>query len=171
MGIRIFLLLVTITELEWCYSLSLTASISGVVPDNITFIYQKFPVPPSMRAIIEVDVSYPKYHEYAGYLPKLGIYTTHNHVNIRRQCIHSDDGQLGNGNLHPGIGDGRPYWTRPLRCVLEYITKMIHCRGNITIQDFIPRKISFPFGFVCFLLRRNASLRGFGVQHQYPWNK
>ena len=122
MGIRILLLIVIITELESCYSLSLTASFSGVVPDNITFIYQKFPVPPSKRAIIEVNVSYPKYHEYAGYLPKLGIYTTHDHVNIRRQYIDSDDGQLGNGNLHPGIGDGRPRWTRPLKCGLEYTT-------------------------------------------------
>ena len=38
---------------------SRSMSVSGVISKDITFLHKRFPVPPSMRAIIEVDVSYP----------------------------------------------------------------------------------------------------------------
>ena len=51
------------------------------------------------------------------------------------------------------------YESRILNCHVENTTKMLHCTGNITVQDFIPRKLSFSFGFQCFGCF-SCSLRG-----------
>ena len=77
-------------------------SISGKISEDITFLHKMFPVPPSKRAIIEVDVSYPNSSDRI-HNPIMGIYTTHNHVNIKKQCSYVQYSQLGNQVLHPTI--------------------------------------------------------------------
>ena len=158
MEIRILLLFEIIIQWKCCYSVSLLTSISSEISDDVTFIHKTFPVPPSKRAIIEVDVSYPK---NASYFPKLGIYTTQDHTNIRNRCQVSEFGQFGNGNLHPGITVQPREWTGPLTCRIDNTTNTIHCSGNITIQDFKPRNLTFSFGFKCKIVWRYiVSLRG-----------
>ena len=145
--------MVLIVLTQWKFSHSLT--IYGQISNNVTYIHKSFTVPPSMRAIIEVSVSYPvrvyyykSHRRYYPYYPVLGIYTTVDHINIRSQCIHTKYGQLLNFNLHPGITLDR-HQSRPLKCLPDNNTIGIHCIGNITIQDFKPRHFSFPFGFHC----------------------
>ena len=116
-------------------------TISGSVSDDVKFIYKKFPVQSSMRAIIEVDVYYPDSN------PILGIYTTRDHVNIKQKCVIKRYGQLENKNMHPGITMLGSDLSRTLNCDTD---NMLHCTGNITIQDFKPRNFSFSFGFQCF---------------------
>ena len=158
MGIRILLLFATIIQWKCCYSVFLTTSISIEISDDVTFIHKTFPVPPSKRAIIEVDVSYPK---NASYFSTLGIYTTQDHPNIRNRCQISEFGQIRNWNLHLGITVRPHEWTGPLTCGIENTTNMIHCTGNITVQDFTPRNLTFSFGFKCKLVWRYiVSLRG-----------
>ena len=123
-----------------------------------------FPVPPSIRAIIEVDVSFPEF-EWPNLHPVLGIYTTKYHINIKKQCTHVRYGQLLNENLHLKMRKDRGHLKTP-RCLRESDGKM-HCRGNITVQDFKPRKLSFSFGFRCTWI---SSLKGLTYNisiHQY----
>ena len=77
-------------------------SISSDITEHITFLHKTFPVPPSMRAIIEVDVSYPNSSDRIHDLI-MGIYTTYNHVLIIKQCSYVQYTQLGNQGLHPTI--------------------------------------------------------------------
>ena len=116
-------------------------SISSDITEHITFLHKTFPVPLSMRAIIEVDVSYPNSSDRI-HDPIMGIYTTHNHVNIKKQCSYVQYSQLGN---------------RPLKCLKEGLDT-IHCTGNITIQDYKPRSFSFSFGFNCDEIIPDSSL-------------
>ena len=47
----------------------------------------------------------------------------------------------------------------PPECLKEGLDT-IHCRGNITVEDFTPRKFSFSFGFHCSEINPGASLKG-----------
>ena len=153
MDVKLFILF---TFLKCQCTYSITTSISGEISDDITFFHKTFPVPPSIRAIIEVDV----YHHESmrRTYPILGIYTTDYHINLRKQCTDTMYGQLGNKYLHSGIttytGD-----SGCLKCK-EDSTNILHCTGNITIQDFIPRKFSFSFGFFCDSIKALSSLKG-----------
>ena len=118
-----------------------------------------FPVPPSIRAKIEVNVSYPGIFPSPGTTacgkwPILGIYTTQDHVNIKQRCSNISYGQLGNADLHPHLTTYLDY-SKTLNCRL--VSNSTNCFGNITVQDFIPRNISFSFGFFC---NQTGSLRG-----------
>ena len=64
---------------------------------------------------------------------------------------------VGNRDLHPAIARSRD--PRTLNCQINS-TEIIHCTGNITVQDLIPRNFSFLFGFKCDIIHSNSSLRG-----------
>ena len=106
-----------------------------------------FPVPPSKRAIIQVDVSYPiSSVRMQGYNPMIGIYTAKDHIKFNKQCTRVGYSQLGNQNLHRPIRLDESD-IRPPKCLKEGLDT-IHCTGNITVQDYIPRNF-FSFGFYC----------------------
>ena len=147
---------VVTTKWTWC----LTTSISGVISDDVTFIHKTFPVPPSKRAIIEVNVSFPyRYIVQRRKYPLMGIYTTKDHINLKKQCTSIWYGQLVNENLHLRIRKDRGHTQTP-KCLRESDDN-IHCTGNLTIQDFIPGNFSFSFGFHCKDINVINSLKGF----------
>ena len=83
MGVRIIIILLFLTQCYWTCSVFRTTPVSGSVSEDIM-------VPPSVRAIIEVDVSYLiNSNRWGTILPVMGIYTTKDHINIREQCTHS----------------------------------------------------------------------------------
>ena len=88
----------------------------------------------------------------------IGIYTTTDHINIKRQCTHVPYVQLANGNLHRPIRLDESD-IRPPKCLKEALDT-IHCTGNITVQDFKPRKFSFTFEFYCDRITSKSSLKG-----------
>ena len=93
MDMIIFILTAILTQQKVAGSFS----ISGEISKDVTFFHKTFPVPPSTRAIIEVDVSYPECSVWRqGYNPIIGIYTTTERVNIKKQCTQVPYGQLGN---------------------------------------------------------------------------
>ena len=134
-------------------------SISDVISEDVTFLHKTFPVPPSMRAIIQMDVSYPiSSVKIPDNYPIMGIYTTNDHINIKKQCTYIRYGQLANQVLHPRIRlDGSDI--QPPHCLKEGVDT-IHCRRNVTIQDFKPRNFSFSFGFFCSKINQVSSLKG-----------
>ena len=155
MDVQIRFLLAAFTQ--WKLTFSMTASLSGRISENVSFFHEAFPVPPSMRAIIEVGVLVPsnlvrKSRRY----PMLGIFTTQNHVNIRKQCTRTPYGQVLNRYLHPGLTLDQNR-SKPLTCELFYDNLQVICRGFITVQDYLPRKFSFSLGFHC---GRISLLRG-----------
>ena len=151
---RIFFGLLVLTQFELYFSVTVS-SISGRISENVTFIHKTFPILPSKRAIIQVDVSYPdRLLGLYGKWPMMGIYTTQDHVNIRKRCTYFSYGQVGNRDLHPSLTFYLNY-SRTLKCRL--IAHNINCTGTITVQDYLPRKFSFSFGFNCYW---NKSLQG-----------
>ena len=152
MDVKIWILLLVLTRWMGIHSVT----ISGSVSDHIEFIYEQFPVPPSTRAIIEVDVSYPAdtFH-----FPILGIYTSPDHINIKSKCVRIRYGQLLNYNLHPGITLDRCA-SKPLKCENDNTTSTLHCIGDITVQDYKSRHFSFSFGFKSCYYCRSCSLKG-----------
>ena len=158
MDLRIFTIFIILVILIHG-NLILSISISGEISENITFLRKTFPVPPSMRAIIEVDVSFPESSiRILGYNPMIGIYTTKDHVKIKKQCTYVPYDQLANGNLHRPIRLDESD-IQPPKCLKEGLDT-IHCTGNITVQDFKPRKFSFTFEFYCDRITLKSSLKG-----------
>ena len=159
MDVRIFIVLVVVsTQLKLICSF--TTSIAGEISDDVRFIYKTFPVPPSNRAITEVNVSFPERYivEQNQYL-RMIIYTTKDHINIRsnQQCTQVGYGQLGNRKMLIRIKCERGRY-RIHKCLKESDDN-IHCTGNITIQDFIPRNFSFSFGFLFDTITALSSLK------------
>ena len=154
---KIFIVLVVSTH----WTCSLMTTISGEVSEDITFLHKTFPVPPSMRAIIKVDVSYPissvgnPFIGTKGHLPVIEFYTTDNHVNVKSQCTSTKYGQVSNTNLKIRLR----LHNKPLKC-LKQRQGIRYCRGNITVQDFKPRNFSFSFGFPCEEINALSSLKG-----------
>ena len=72
MDSKLFFLVAAFVQVKLTQSLRRT--VSGEFFENVTFIHKTFPVPPSTRAIIEVNVSYPD--SFAKTYPILGIYTS-----------------------------------------------------------------------------------------------
>ena len=159
MDVRIFIVLVAVsTQLKLTCSFKTT--IAGEISDDVPFIYKTFPVPPSKRAIIEVNVSFPeRYIVEQNQFPRMIIYTTKDHINIRsnKQCTQVGYGQLGNRKMLIRIKYERGRY-RIHRCLKESDDN-IHCTRNITIQDFIPRNFSFSFGFWCDTINALSSLK------------
>ena len=123
--------------MQWKWAHSITTSISG---EDVTFIHNTFPGPPSDRAIIDYSVCY----HYSAFWDSLmlGIYTTQDHVNMERKCTHKSYGQVRNTDMHHDLE------SRYRNC--NWVAKSTrHCVGRITVRDFIPRIISFSLGFRC----------------------
>ena len=157
MKVRILFVFVVFTRWSWTHSI--TKSMSGVIADDTTFFYKTFPVSPLRMAIIEVDVrDFTGSSRLKGHYPMVGIYTTQDHINFKKQCTDRVYGQLGNEYLHPGITTDTDE-SRLLICK-NGLPNMLHCTGNITVQDFIPRKFSFSFGFRCDNVDASDSLKG-----------
>ena len=89
----------------------------------------------------------------------MGIYTTLDHINIRKRCTDIEYGQVGNENLHSGLTRNQNY-SAPLRCRLQTRSRP-HCTGNITMKDFIPRSFSLLLGFHCDEITEHLSLEFF----------
>ena len=138
MDMRLLFLFAVFTQ--WQCTHSRTSSVSGVV-NGWYFSHRKFPVPPAKWAMIEMDV-----YKSGSLWPIIGIFTTKRSVDIRRQCIHTRYGQLGNKLLFLTLVPYRGY-SRSLTCDRSYR----HCTGIIRIQDYTPRSFSFSFGLPCYL--------------------
>ena len=143
---------------HWHYAQSLSASISGSTFISYwkpkKFFHKKFQVPSSKRAMIDVDVSL-----YQDRIPEtppiMGIYTTEDNVDIRRRCIHSQYGQLGNKNLFPALTKNQSL-SGPLRCERDYLSRLLTlCKGQISIQDYT------SFGFPCDTMNSFPNSRRF----------
>ena len=81
----------------------------------------------------------------------MAIYTTEDNFDMRMKCIHRQYGQLGNKNLYPALTMNQSL-SRPLKCEDNGIwdRRVIRCTGDISIQDYTPRNLSFLFGSFCF---------------------
>ena len=113
MDVKLFILL-TFIQCKVIYPTPL--SVSGVVSGDTTFLHKTFPLPSSMRAIIQVDVYDPVgTRRLTDDFPILGIYTTQDHVNVKMKCAFKRYGQFENGYLHPGIAM-ESYQSDPLNC-------------------------------------------------------
>ena len=100
MIVRDFILLIILIQCKLIHSVSVSTKLST----DATFLHKAFPVPLSIRAIIEVDVSYLiNSVRRQGIDPVKGIYTTEKHINIKNECTHIRCGQLANEHLHPRI--------------------------------------------------------------------
>ena len=153
MEVKLFILL-TFAQYKWIYPAC--RSVSGKISEDIAFLHKMFSVPPPKRAIIEVNVSYPDSSRLQkDHFLTVGIYTTKDHVNIIKHCVDKDIGQFWNEYLHPRIA----HHSRHLRCKVAH-GNILYCSGNITVQDFIPRKFSFSFGFDCSNVDARDSLKG-----------
>ena len=145
MTLRLLLILTAVGQ----WKLTHLVSVSGRISEDLTFIYKTFPVPPSMRAIIEYQVHFDSRFRTG---LTMGIYTTQDHANIRKQCTETRYGQLGNKHLHPALNTG-------LRtCNLKF-SHMLYCRDTVTVQDFMPRTFSFSIGFECFYINQASRIR------------
>ena len=78
----------------------------------------------------------------------LGIYTTRDHINIKKRCIYTRYGQLLNRDMHPALTINKHH-SRPLTCDPFLFAYHLYCVGSIVVQDYIPRKFSFSFGCHC----------------------
>ena len=127
--------------MQWKWAHSIPTSVSGEISEDVTFIHKTFPGPAAKRATIEYSVSF-YFSRYVDYLI-LGIYTRPDHVNLEKNCTYIDYGQVRNTAMHQYFG----YWHT--QCERRE-NNTLHCTGNITVQDFIPRNFSFSFGFSCY---------------------
>ena len=154
MDVKILILLMIFRQ-----KVTASISISDEISEDITFLHKNFSAPPSKRAIIEVDVSCPIVSTGTQTIsPVMGIYTTEDHINIKKQCVHTKYGQLKNSNLHRPIRLDESE-LKPPKC-LEQPRGTVHCRGTIIVQDFKPRNFSFSFGFKCPWITPVTSLKG-----------
>ena len=153
MGVHIFLVLLGLMQSNWIYCK--TTSVAGSVSENVTFIHGMFPVEPSKRAKIQVDVFLQNLRS-----PDvcMEIHTTQDDVNIKRQCTERLYGQVRNRDLHACLIEDSGN-DAPLKCD-SVRNNTMHCRGTIRVQDFIPRHFSFSFGFRCEEINATSSIKG-----------
>ena len=128
--------------------------ISDLVTTDTSFYYRRFETFPSKLATLEYSVTFniTKINRYCnGYecIVILDIYTTEYDKNLKTNCSNDGFGQLRNENLRtPLYLRNRPY--RFTTCKLDdKDTNILHCEGRTTIQDYIPRKYGFSFGYEC----------------------
>ena len=136
MDIKVYFLLVILTQ--WKLAQLTTTSVSGTIYEDVSFIHRILWVPPSKRTIIEYNVIYPYGHPWESLT--LGIYTTPDNVNIKKQCAEIFYGQVRNTAMHQDLGNQN----------CEDLQNGRHCRASITIQDFTRRNFSFSLGFSCY---------------------
>ena len=171
---KLFIVLTVLVQPKLAHYL--TATISGKISnEDVIFIHKVFQVEASTRVTIEVDLSYPKQslREYFGFVPTMGIYTTQDHINIKKRCTDVFYGQLDNRYLHSLVQLESELmqsanWLKIFNPSLErkdihasklncYKTDNFRCKASITIQDFKLRKYSFSFGYYCYTVSGLAS--------------
>ena len=139
-------------------------TISDVITTDTSFYYRRFETFPSKLATLEYSVMFnltriKHQRDTKGCNVILDIYTTEYDKNLNKNCSNDGFGQLRNENLrtplHLRYG---PY--RFTTCKLdEKYSDMLHCQGRTNIQDYIPRKYGFSFGYDCIFLEK-PSLTG-----------
>ena len=129
-------------------------TISDLVTTDTSFYYRRFETFPSKLATLEYSVIFniTKINRYCNgheCIVILDIYTTEYDKNLKTNCSNDEFGQLRNENLRtPFHLRNRPY--RFTTCKLDDMDlDMLHCEGRTTIQDYIPRKYGFSFGYEC----------------------
>ena len=126
--------------ITFCWRGIFSLSVSGTIEDDISFYYEELLVQPSLSATISYSITYPlTYHDdYVDFQ----LYTTQNHENIGKRCSFRKYGQTLNRYL---------YVTNSLNSIWRncYESQKLHCRRVIEIQDYIPRRFGFSFGFDC----------------------
>ena len=76
---------------------------------------------------------------------RLDIYTAEHDRNLRTNCLNNVYGQLRNKNLNSPLKLGSYRFTT---CKLDDVdVDMLHCKGRIPIQDYIPRHYGISFGY------------------------
>ena len=137
-------------------------SVSGSISDDVTIVHKAVPVPPSSNMIVGMDISYPEklFREWSDY-PMIGLNTTEDHGNIKTQCIHSQYGQLGKNDSYLGLLMDESL-SGYLRCELCFVqnTKMLHCKGDITVELYRASHIFFSVGYLCDHIPSESSLKG-----------
>ena len=129
-------------------------TISDVVTTDTSFYYRQFETFPARLATLEYSITFNmtriKYQcNGSGCSVILDIYTTQHDKNLQTNCSNDSFGQLKNENLRiPLKVRYHPY--RLTTCKLEDLDlDMLNCEGRTTIQDYIPRKYGFSFGYTC----------------------
>ena len=128
--------------------------ISDMVTEDTSFYYRQFQMFPSKLITLEYSVMFNISKIYrlcgrVGCIVLLDIYTTEYDKNLKINCSNDPFGQLRNENLRTPLRlRHKPY--RYTDCKLDdEDPDMLHCEGNTTIQDYIPRHYGFSFGYDC----------------------
>ena len=133
-----------------------SVTLSDVVTTDTSFYCRRFETFPSKLATLEYSVMFnmTKINRHCdadgcNVRSVLDIYTTEYDKNLQTNCSKDGFGQLRNENLHtPLYHRYKPY--RFTTCKLdEKYSDILHCEGRTTIQDYIPRKYGFSFGYEC----------------------
>ena len=133
-----------------------SVTLSDVVTTDTSFYYRRFETFPSKLATLEYSVMFnrTKINRHCDadgckVTCVLDIYTTEYDKNLQTNCSKDGFGQLRNENLHtPLFNRYEPY--RFTTCKLdEKDSDKLHCEGRTTIQDYIPRRYGFSFGYEC----------------------
>ena len=125
-----------------------------MVTTDTSFYYRRFETFPSKLATVEYSVMF-NMTRINGDCERdrckviLDIYTTEYDKNLKTNCSNDVFGQLRNENLRTPL---RPRY-QPYRfttCQLHDVdSDILHCEGRTAIQDYIPRKYGFSFGYEC----------------------
>ena len=155
MDCKLYFVLVALLQQELSHSDKVF--VSGEVSDNVTLFHKTFPVPPSMRAIIRVDVSYPiQSFRQQGVYPAMRIYPTKDSMDGRKKCLELHQTPLfGSRNFditNTPIDPKCQYWSSE--------DEMFHYTRKITIPYFKLSIFSFSFGFYCSNINPRRSLEG-----------
>ena len=141
-----------------------THLVSDTIEDDTVFYYRNLSKYPSKIAIVNYTVRFPRELISDNYV-SLDMYTTDDNLNIRTNCSNKDYGQLYNKNLHTSLRR-RPY--RYTTCGSEQNNNnVIICTGHTKIQDYIPRKYGFSFGYECSTLIPDYIPRKYGFSFGY----
>ena len=133
---------------------STRVTISDTITIDTSFYYRRFETFPSKLATLDYSVTFnltriKHQRDTKGCNVILDIYTTEYDKNLNTNCSNDGFGQLRNENLWtPLYLRHRPY--RFTTCKPdEKDSDMLHCQGQTTIQDYVPRKYGFSFGYEC----------------------
>ena len=133
---------------------STRVTISDVVTTDTSFYYRQFETFPSKLATLDYSVTFNMTRIKNECDTKvcnviLDIYTTKRDRNLETNCSNDGFGQLRNENLRTPLKlRYSPY--RFTSCKLEDMNlDMLNCEGRTDIQDYIPRKYGFSFGYEC----------------------
>ncbi len=135
--------------------------VSDTITDDVTFYHRKLSSAPSLRATVEYSVLYKNGGLCVPFnsmcKPRLDFYTTEDDVNFQVNCSADSFSQFGNEKMKKTLPKCLPLNTSsrcnyggPDTCTfLPQDHNMIHCTGEIKIQDYIPRNYFFSFSFRC----------------------